>query len=83
MGSKWKDWQIRAVKTFVQAFGGVLVPELVMILNSGVPESWTKVWTLLAPVICAALAAGISAAWNIIAARLREEASDDHSADQV
>lgn len=68
-----KDWQIRAIKTFVQAFGGVLVPELVMILSTGVPESWSKAWTLLAPVICAALAAGISAAWNIISAKLREE----------
>ena len=73
MGTKWKDWQIRAVKTFIQAFGGVLVPEIVMILNSGVPESWSKTWALLAPVICAALAAGISAAWNIIAEKLREE----------
>lgn len=70
---KLKDWQIRALKTFVQAFGGVLVPETVMILNNGMPESWSTLWTILAPVICAALAAGISAAWNIIAERLREE----------
>ena len=83
MENKWKDWQIRAVKTFIQAFGGVLVPELVMILNSGVPESWTKAWTLLAPVICAALAAGISAAWNIIATRLREEEADERSHDEI
>lgn len=83
MGSKkWKDWQIRAVKTFVQAFGGVLVPEVVMILSTGVPESWTRVWTLLAPVICAALAAGISAAWNIISEKLREEEKDDRTANQ-
>ena len=81
MGNKWKDWQIRAAKTFIQAFGGVLVPELVMILNSGVPESWTKVWTLLAPVICAALAAGISAAWNIISEKLREEEIYDRTED--
>lgn len=81
MATKWKDWQIRAVKTFVQAFGGVLVPELVMILNSGVPESWSKTWALLAPVICAALAAGISAAWNIIAEKLREEEIYDSTED--
>lgn len=81
MGSKWKDWQIRAVKTFIQAFGGVLVPELVMILSTGVPESWSKVWTLLAPVICAALAAGISAAWNIISEKLREEEIYDRTED--
>lgn len=83
MGSKLKDWQIRAIKTFVQAFGGALVPELVMILSTGVPESWTKVWTLLAPVICAALAAGISAAWNIISAKLREEEADERSHDEI
>ena len=69
----WKDWQIRAVKTFVQAFGGVLVPELVMILSTGVPDGWSKTWTLLAPVICAALAAGISAAWNVILEKLKED----------
>ena len=81
MENKWKDWQIRAVKTFVHAFGGVLVPELVMILSTGVPESWSKVWTLLAPVICAALAAGISAAWNIISEKLREEEIYDRTED--
>ena len=81
MGNKWKDWQIRAAKTFIQAFGGVLVPELVMILSTGVPESWSKVWTLLAPVICAALAAGISAAWNIISEKLREEEIYDRTED--
>ena len=68
-----KDWQVRALKTFVQAFGGVVVPELVMILNNGVPEGWTKLWTLLAPVVCAALAAGISATWNVILERLQRE----------
>ena len=74
MGTKkLKDWQIRALKTFAQAFGGVLVPELVMILNSGMPENWSVLWTVLAPVICAALAAGISAAWNVILERLKAE----------
>lgn len=73
MASKMKDWQIRAIKTFIQAFGGVLVPEVVMILTNGVPESWSKLWASLCPFVCAALAAGISAAWNIIAERLRED----------
>lgn len=76
MGIKLKDWQIRALKTFAQAFGGVLVPEVVMILSTGVPESWSKTWTLLMPVVCAALAAGISAAWNIILEKLKEETHD-------
>ena len=78
MGSKkLKDWQIRALKTFAQAFGGILVPEVVMILNSGVPENWHSVWVVLAPVICSALAAGISAAWNILLEKLREDGDAD------
>lgn len=68
-----KDWMIRAIKTFVQAFFGVLVPELVTILKQGWPESWASVWAYLAPVVAAALAAAIAAIWNIILERLRED----------
>lgn len=67
-----KDWMIRAIKTFVQAFFGILIPELVIILNNGWPESWSSVWAYLAPVVASALAAGISAVWNIILERLKE-----------
>lgn len=67
-----KDWMIRAIKTFVQAFFGVLVPELVAILQHGWPESWASVWAYLAPVVAAALAAAISAVWNIILERMKE-----------
>ena len=74
--TKLKDWQIRALKTFAQAFGGILVPEVVMILNSGVPENWHSIWVVLAPVICSALAAGISAAWNILLEKLKEGDAD-------
>ena len=70
---KLKDWQIRALKTFVQAFGGVLVPEIVMLLTNGLPENWNTLWTILCPVLCAALAAGISAVWNIILEQLRSD----------
>ena len=66
-----KDWMIRALKTFVQAFFGVLVPEVVVILQHGWPESWAAVWTYLAPVVAAALAAAISAVWNILLERLK------------
>ena len=66
-----KDWQIRAIKTFVQAFFGVLVPEVVVVLQRGWPESWDAVWGYLAPVIAAALAAAISAVWNIMLERLK------------
>lgn len=39
-----KDWMIRAIKTFVQAFFGVLVPELCVVLNGGFPESLPAAW---------------------------------------
>ena len=68
-----KDWMIRAIKTFVQAFFGVLIPELVTILQHGWPESWASVWAYLAPVVAAALAAAISAVWNICLERLRDK----------
>lgn len=66
-----RDWMIRAIKTFVQAFFGVLVPELVTILQHGWPESLASVWAYLAPVVAAALAAAISAVWNIILERIK------------
>ncbi len=68
-----KDWQIRAIKTFIQAFFGVLVPEVVTVLQHGWPESWVAVWAYLAPVVAAALAAAISAVWNIILEKLKED----------
>lgn len=65
------DWLIRAIKTFVQAFFGVLIPEVVAVLSHGWPESWAAVWAYLAPVVAAALAAAISAVWNIVLERLK------------
>ena len=40
------DWLIRALKTFVQAFFGVLIPELCVILNGGFPESIETTWVI-------------------------------------
>ena len=68
-----KDWQIRALKTFVQAFFGVAIPETVAVIQQGaILDGWSRTWRLLAPVLCAALAAGISAAWNIIQEYLKK-----------
>ena len=61
-----KDWVIRSIKTFVQAFFGVLIPAVCTMLNDGWPESWDKIWVILAPTVAAALAAAICAVWNII-----------------
>ncbi|MBR1811871.1 MAG: hypothetical protein IJ766_09570 [Clostridia bacterium] len=65
-----KDIAIRALKTFVQAFLGVLVPEIVTILNGGFTDVSTA-WKALSPFIASALAAGISAVWNIVLAELK------------
>lgn len=59
-----KDWAIRALKTFVQAFLAVLIPEFVVLLRDGAPGGKTF-WAAVAPVLTAALAAAISAVWNI------------------
>lgn len=66
------DWVKRALKTAAQAFGGVLVPEIVVILKGGWPESWGVLWAVLSPVISTALATAICAAWNIILEHMRE-----------
>lgn len=67
---KIPDWLIRTIKTFIQSFLGVLIPEVCIILNGGFPASVGEAWKILAPVIAAALSAGICAAWNIINERL-------------
>lgn len=67
------DWLIRTVKTFVQSFFGVLIPELCVVLNNGWPSDLDAMWKILAPVVAAALSAAICAAWNIINERLNNE----------
>lgn len=61
----WPDWLIRALKTFVQAFFGVLIPAVVGVLNGGLPVDWGAAKVTLISALMAALAAGISAVWNI------------------
>ena len=61
-----RDWTIRALKTFVQAFFGVYIPALCAMLSGGGPESLSAAWALLAPAAAAGLSAAISAVWNII-----------------
>lgn len=74
-----KDWIIRAIKTFIQAFCGVLIPEACLILNGNMPEDVVGAKALFIPLVCSALAAGISAAWNIILEHLKEGDPDDES----
>lgn len=67
------DWMVRALKTFVQAFLGVLIPEICAALNGFDFGNINKNFVVLMPVITAALAAGISAAWNIVLEHMKEE----------
>lgn len=67
-----KDWMIRAAKTFVQAFFGVLIPEICVMLNGGFPEDMHSAWVVLAPTVAAALSAAISAVWNIVSEKLKQ-----------
>lgn len=66
------DWLIRTIKTFVQSFFGVLIPEICIMLNGGFPTNVADAWKILAPVVAAALSAAICAAWNIIAEKLKD-----------
>lgn len=71
------DWLKRTIKTFVQSFFGVLIPELCIILNGGFPASVSEAWKVLAPIVAAALSAAICAAWNIINEALKTEEKKD------
>ena len=77
---KIQDIGSRAAKTFFQAFFGVVVPEVCAILMNianGKPITeldWDKWYIYVIPVVCAGLAAGLSAVWNgIINATSKEE----------
>lgn len=67
------DWAIRAIKTFVQAFFGVLITAFVPYLANGFPPDWSTFWLWFSPVVAASLSAAISAAWNIILEHLEEK----------
>ena len=62
---KIKDLGMRALKTFGQAFFAVLIPQVVLLLNSATEVDWSN-WSTYMPVICAALAAGLSAIQNAL-----------------
>lgn len=62
---KIKDLGWRALKTFFQAFFAVLIPQVVLLLNTATEVDWAS-WSTYMPIICAALAAGLSAIQNAL-----------------
>lgn len=66
------DWLVRALKTFVQSFLGVLIPEVVALLNGADLGKIGELGVWI-PLLAAALAAGISAAWNIVLEHLKAD----------
>lgn len=73
-----KDCLIRAIKTFVQAFLGVLIPKLIVVLEEA-PNLLSLNFEFIYALLPAALAAGISAVWNIwlhLAKESRERESE-------
>lgn len=74
MKFRLSDWQERALKTFVQAFLGVLMPEIIYLLQS--PEPPDRFSAVAAPLLCSSLAAGLSALWNLLLAAGKEKTDD-------
>lgn len=58
------DWMIRALKTFVQAAGSFIVADIAIINDALL--NWNTGKHALVTLCVGALAAGISAAWNIV-----------------
>ena len=68
-------WQ-RAGKTAVQAFFGVLIPEIVLLLSNIADYDFTQWQTWALPIITGALAAAISAGWNALINAKNKDESD-------
>lgn len=73
-----KDIAIRALKTFVQAFLGILIPEVILILNN--QEMWSDWKAVLIPFVASGCAAGISAVWNMILGKTNTKGIENEEA---
>lgn len=61
-----KDWLIRAIKTFVQATVAYFVANIALISQHVVDWDFSNWKGWLMPILCGAIASGISAVWNVI-----------------
>lgn len=66
-----KDWMVRALKTFVQAAGSFIVADIT-VLSEAMTDISAFRQTLIT-VLVGAVAAGISAVWNIVLERMERE----------
>ena len=69
----------RAVKTFVEAFISTILTEVCAVLSSSNFNDVGLSWKLFMPVIVSALAAALSAAWNYILEKTKENEFEDLS----
>ena len=65
-----KDWQIKALKTFVEAAGSFIVADLA-VLGDALCD-WSTGKHALISLLVGAVAAGFSAAWNIVLEKLNK-----------
>ena len=72
--NKIPDFLIRAAKTFMQAFISVIVLNITAIMTHIVNWDFSDWKGWLAPILIAALAAGIAALWNFIIERVNAKA---------
>lgn len=72
--NKIPDFLIRAAKTFMQAFISVIVLNITAIMTHVVNWDFNDWKGWLAPILIAALAAGIAALWNFIIEKINAKA---------
>lgn len=72
--NKVPDFLIRAAKTFIQAFVPVIIANIALIGNHVVNWDFADWKGWLAPILIAAVAAGIAAVWNLIIERINAKA---------
>ncbi len=72
--NKIPDFLIRAAKTFMQAFFASIVLNITAILTHIVNWDFSTWKSWLAPIIVAALSAGIAALWNFIIEKVNAKA---------
>lgn len=68
------DFLVRAAKTFIQAFIPVIIANIALIGNHIVNWDFSDWKGWLAPILISAVAAGISAIWNLILEKINAKA---------